>query len=97
MAITLLEERKKLKSLVPVLAVVLLITAIVIWQGFFTKPSSTVAPETPLKPLREVDINFQVLENSILEELQPFEKTSPFEGGVGRENPFTPYQELKTP
>jgi len=97
MEITFLEQRKRLKSLVLILVGVLLVVAIIIWRGFFTKPSSTVTPETSLKSFQEVSINFQVLESPILEELQLFEKTSPFEGEVGRKNPFIPYQELKTP
>jgi hypothetical protein len=91
MAIAFLEQRKRLKSLVPILAGVLLIVAIIIWRGFFTKLSSTITPETSLRPFQEVNINFQVLENPILEELQLFEKTSPFKGEVGRENPFISY------
>jgi len=92
MAITFLEKRKRLKSLMPVLVLIVLLTAVVVWRGFFVEAPLAV-PERPLKPIQEVSINFQVLENPALEELQLFEKTSPFEGEIGRENPFISYQE----
>lgn len=92
MAITFLEKRKRLKSLIPVLAVIVLLTAIVIWQGFLKKEKPSLAPEETFKPTtEEIKINLQVLESPELENLLLFEKTLPFEGEVGRENPFTPY------
>jgi len=36
-AITFLEKRKKLKSLVPALVFIILITGIVIWRGLLAK------------------------------------------------------------
>jgi len=37
------------------------------------------------------EIDFSVLESEILKEFEPFEKVPPFEGEVGRENPFLLY------
>jgi len=39
---------------------------------------------------KEVNINFDVLNSPLLENLTPFTKISPFEGQIGKENPFLP-------
>ncbi|OIO46928.1 MAG: hypothetical protein AUJ31_00785 [Parcubacteria group bacterium CG1_02_39_15] len=91
MAITFLEKRKRLKSLIPILVGIILITAVIIWRGFFAKKPTTVPPEIIPKMFQEVQINFQTLENPVMEEFQIFEKTPPLEGEIGRENPFIPY------
>lgn len=90
MAITFLEKRKRLKTLIPILATVLLITVVIIWRGFFVKEKPSL-PEKPSIPTREITIDFQVLESPVLEKFQPFEKATPLEEEAGRENPFIPY------
>ena len=91
MAILFLEKTKKQKYLIIVFLVVILITALVIWRGFFIKekPSEKVIS----KPKREIQIDFETLKNPILEEFQPIEKIIPLgpEIEIGRENPFLPY------
>ena len=89
MAITFLEKRKRLKSLIPVLVIVILITAVIVWRGFFVKEEPFL-PEV-IKPAKKIEIDLQALKSPELEELQLFEKTSPFEEEIGRENPFVPY------
>jgi len=91
MAILFLEKTKKQKYLMIVFLVVILITALVIWRGFFIKekPSEKVIS----KPKREIQIDFETLKNPILEEFQPIEKIIPLgpEIEIGRENPFISY------
>jgi len=91
MAILFLEKTKKQKYLIIVFLVVILITALVIWRGFFIKekPSEKVIS----KPKREIQIDFETLKNPILEEFQPIEKIIPLgpEIEIGRENPFISY------
>ena len=92
MAITFLEERKIQKYLVWILGIVLLIIALVIWRGFFVK-EIPVSPEEIVKPSKKIEINFDILESSILKGLQPFEEIEQIgeEVEIGRENPFRPY------
>jgi len=91
-AITFLEERKRLRYLFPVLAIVILITVFVIWRGFFAKGKPGIIPETIQKPAGKIEINLQVLKDPLLEELQPFEKVEPIIEEIGRrQNPFIPY------
>jgi len=89
MAITFLEKRKRLKSLIPVLVIVILITAVIVWRGFFVKEEPFL-PEV-IKPAKKIEIDLQALKSPELEELQPFEKIPSFEEEIGRENPFVPY------
>ncbi len=91
MAVTFLEKRKRLRFLMPVLAGIVLITAVIIWRGFFVK-EEPFPTEEPSRLTHEVEINFQVLESTKLENLQVFEKTPPLEEEAGRENPFLPSQ-----
>ena len=91
MAILFLEKTKKQKYLLIVFLIVILITALVIWRGFFIKekPSEKVIS----KPKREIQIDFETLKNPILENFEPVEKIIPLgpEIEIGRENPFISY------
>lgn len=97
MAITFLEKRKRLQYLFPILGIVILITFIVLWQGFFKKSPQEIFPakETTSEILPEegkkIEIDFEFLKSPKIEELQIFEKNPPYEGEIGRENPFIPY------
>ncbi len=89
MAITFLEKRKRLRYLFPILAVVVLITVVVLWKGFFNKEKTPqITPESFGQPSEKIEIDLKALENPLLEEFQPFGEIEPFEGEVGRQNPF---------
>lgn len=72
---------------------ILLIIALVVatWFGrdFFVEPFF-LSPSSPSQA-KKVEINFEVLKNPLLQDLQPFEEIPSFEGETGRENPFLPY------
>lgn len=72
---------------------ILLIAALVVavWFGrdFLVKPPSLSPSSLPRQ--KKVEINFEVLKNPLLQNLQPFEEIPLFEGETGRENPFLPY------
>lgn len=99
MAVTFLQKRKIQRYLIPIFIILILITIIVIWRGFFVK-EEPILPEKVLIPPKKIEIDFGVLKSPVLEELQPFEEIKPFEEVVvegevieklGRENPFLPY------
>jgi len=103
MAIVFLKEKRTQRSLIVVFVLVVLITAFVIWQGFFKKEAE-VSFEEGFKFLpRKIEIDFSTLENPNLEALQlffkiePLEEATPTEEGIGlpteigRENPFMTY------
>lgn len=93
MAITFIEERKKQKYLIFIFIGILLVIFIVIWQGFLKKEKPVFIEEKKERAMifEKIKINFEVLDNPILKELQPFEKIPSFEGEKGRKNPFLPY------
>ena len=89
MTVKFIKQRKKQKYLILIFVAVISITGIVLWFGFLKekKKSASVAAITP----REIKIDFEFLNDPFLKELKPFIKVFPFEGLIGRENPFLPY------
>ena len=73
-----------------VLLAVMVITGAVVYFGFF-KTETEIAPEVTVAPPREIKINFEFLDSQALKDLQPFAEIPPYEGTVGRENPFITY------
>ncbi len=76
MAIKFIKERKKQKYLIMGFGVVLLVTAVVLWFGYFNKEKPDKLPPVGVVLIREIKINFEVLENPLLIEFQPFGKIS---------------------
>jgi len=96
MAITFIQQRQKQKYLILLTIILVIITLVFIWQNFLAKPKEPIPSEEKVFTPKELKINFETLNSPILKELQPFEEIPPFEGAIGRENPFIPY-ELPTP
>jgi len=91
MAIVFIEQIKKQKYLILVFGIVILITAVILWKGFFAKEKPPEVGILPI-PTKKIEINFEIFKNPLLEELQPIEKIIPETGvEIGRENPFLPY------
>jgi len=91
MPVNFIQEKKKQKYLIISFGIILLVSFVVLWFGYFKKTKS-VFPQIPINHYyREIKINFDVFKNALLKEFQPFEKATPFEGEKGRDNPFLPY------
>ncbi len=90
MPIDFIQERKKQKYLTLILMAVFVITAVILWFGYFRKPKP-VSENAPVGSIKEIKIDFDVLDNQFLQESQVFEKAPSFEGEIGRDNPFLPY------
>ena len=87
MAITFIQQKKRQQYFLGALAVVFLVTAFVLWQGFFTKSGG----EGPVIRLPQtIEIRFDVLEGEALKALDnpPEELILPQD--VGKGNPFLP-------
>lgn len=96
MAINFVKKRKKQKHLVMALVVAIPILVFIFWYGFLREEKAPIDRTTlPRESFSKVNINFQVLENPILQELVPFPKLpsspSASEGELGRNEPFLPY------
>lgn len=94
MAIIFTQKNKRQKYLILVFFLIILAIILILCFNFFVKSEETVSPMTT-SPLidksKRIEINFDVLKNPLLEELQPFEEIAPFEEEPGRANPFLPY------
>ena len=84
-----IKEKKRQKYSLVIFLIIALIIFLILWQGFFKKGKTVLVVEM-LAP-REIKINFEVLKKPALKELKLFEKISPFEETIGRENPFLSY------
>jgi hypothetical protein len=90
--VTIYQRIKRQKMLIIVFFLVILVTFL-IWY-FFGKKPEFISPAQPFEiPSKKVEINFQVLENPLLKELEFYEKIEPIKPEeVGRENPFLPWK-----
>jgi len=86
------EKKKKYSPLfVVMIAVLVLGMAFLVWV--LIKPGEQASPAASVvvsSKWKKFEINFDVLESPIFVGLNSFEKIPPFEGAVGRENPFKP-------
>ena len=90
MVVKFIKERKRQKYLIVGLGAIVIVIIIVLWYGYL-REEKPVAPPTLVTPPEEIKINFEVLENPFLKELQPFIEIPSVIGEKGRENPFLPY------
>ena len=92
MAITFVEERKKQKKLLIIFGFLIAITVVVLAQGLLKRIPFSPMTDGEISPtFKKIEIDFTLLENNNLKDLEPFEEIKPFEGKIGRENPFLPY------
>jgi cell division protein YceG involved in septum cleavage len=101
MAIVFAQKNKKQKMLVFILVASLIVTGIVLWFGFFAQQKTVTElymEENPEASQEEININFNVLQNPLLQELQSFSEIQPLDStssgsgeSKGRGNPFLPY------
>lgn len=91
MAVSFIQQKKRQKKMLLIVGLIAVITLLVLWFGYFREPKEPVPEVSVVAPVREIKINFEVLKNPFLKESQIFEQIPPFEGEIGRENPFLPY------
>ncbi|MBU3942745.1 hypothetical protein KKA24_02045 [Patescibacteria group bacterium] len=92
MPINFKEEKKKQKYLIGIVFLVILITVSILWFGVLKKENpSTIINIKPVNFIKEIDVDFDALDDPIFDGLKIFEEIPKFEGEVGRENPFLPY------
>ncbi len=90
MAISFSEKGNRQKYLIIFLIVIVLVTIFVLRKNIF-KTSLSLLPAPEVFQPQNIEINFEVLKNSDLKELQLPEAEKPFDGKAGRENPFVSY------
>ncbi len=91
--LTFQEKKKKGYLALVALVVIVFLTFMVLHYGFPKKEekSSSFIQLPQSSYLEKIEINFDIFKNPFFENALPFEKIKPFEGQIGRENPFAPY------
>jgi len=89
---TILEQEKKQKMLLFVFVVVIFITGLILWKGYFKPtPSEEVSMTEFLEEKREIKIDLKILEHPLWKDLKSLPEISPpSEEEIGKENPFSP-------
>jgi len=86
---SLIGPKKRQKYLIVVFVLIIFLIVFLVWNFFLAGPPKPLLFE-PIPP-PEIKINFEILEDPALDEFRLYEIISPFEGEIGRENPFIPY------
>lgn len=88
MAITFLQKKKIQRALILLLGAVVLVTASVIWWGFFM--TGQAPEEGALVPPKRVEVDTSILSHPLLEELDEPRLRPQIPSKVGRDNPLLP-------
>jgi hypothetical protein len=81
---------KRQKNLIIVFFLFLVVNLLILYFGYLKKEKTSKGPPQIPQVEKKIEIDFSVLENPILKELQPFEKIPPPNlEEIGRENPFS--------
>lgn len=88
MAVDFVQKNKKQKYLFITVIVLAVVTFVILWFGYFNKAEELPNVESIYINKKNIKIRYEILESPILKELAPFESAPPYEGELGRENPF---------
>lgn len=88
------DTKKKPPIILIVGLVALIALAVGAWQFFLNKTELTPVSYENIPEPERIEIDSKFLESPEIEELILFEEIPPFEGEIGRDNPFIPYEEL---
>ncbi|MEK7503611.1 MAG: hypothetical protein AAB577_01370 [Patescibacteria group bacterium] len=91
MAIEFLQAQKKQRYLILILTLAVCAILLVVWQGFLRAPGPVIPAYSPLPAPPKIEINWDVLKDTKLQDLKVFEQIPAFGTTTGRSNPFTPY------
>jgi hypothetical protein len=93
MAINFNEQEIK-KSKFPISTILLVFFLLVIcavsWFFLFEEPKNKekLSSTVPTTTWQKIDINLDILQNSVFNSLQNFQQVPEFSGKIGRDNPF---------
>jgi hypothetical protein len=94
-----LQEEKKQKNLLYVFLFLVLVILVIYFRGKIFDLIKIKKPPILYTDviLEKIVINFEIFQNPLFQELQPFERLPEFEGTAGRENPFSPISTSSKP
>ena len=88
MALTMFQQEKGKDYLNWIFFVVIVVAILWLAKSYLVRPIPP--PHSPPEE-KTIEINLKALENPNVKNLKEFEEIVPYEGKVGRENPFLPY------
>lgn len=91
MSIEFLQAQKRQRYLILILTLIICAVLFIVWLGFFRTPAPVIPASSPTITPPQIEINWGVLKDTKLEELDGFSQIPPLKDKAGRENPFTPY------
>ncbi|MBI4101717.1 MAG: hypothetical protein HY443_02010 [Candidatus Nealsonbacteria bacterium] len=81
-----------MRKLIPILAVVILLTVLNFWRGFARKSEPAPLPEENfLTSAKQVEIEWGTIKDEALDDLDLFPSLPDLGAEAGRDNPFEPY------
>ena len=91
MAINFLQQKKKQKIVLVGFVLVVLVTSVVLWRGFFTTAQvPQILQSSGGQSFKRADIDFTLFTNPIFEKIPAPLPPAPFPENIGRANPFLP-------
>jgi len=90
MAITFLDERKRQTYLIFILPIIVVAIFLILMFNYFSNAELT--PQTSLVKPSKVQIDWEILKDSRLQNLLNFEEISAITEKIGRDNPFSSYK-----
>lgn len=87
MAITFTQKSKIQQYIAIAIGVLLLVTAVVVWQGFLSNGISEVS-QVSFPPPRTVEVDLEVLDSTLFLEIQEPSLRITIPENIGRDNPF---------
>ncbi len=89
MAIVFKQQIRRQRNLILILAAVALIGGFVFWWNSNLQQGLPEDQQLTAVRFRKIEIDFEVLDSSLLNTLNPMQKIPQFEGDIGKENPFS--------
>ena len=89
-----IQQKKKQQYLIYALAAFLLIIIGYLGYNFLGKKKPVeeiTGVQEAILPPKKIEINFGVLKNPLIDQLQMYQEIQPFEGQIGRDNPISHY------
>ena len=90
MAITLLQKKKIQHILALAIGAMILVSAGVLWWGFFTDNSSVQEDILIIPSQRSVEIDMSILSHPLLEDIDEPREPVQIPPNIGRDNPLLP-------
>jgi len=91
MAIEFIQAQKRQRYLILIFTLIICAIILIVWLGFLRSPTSTVPVSSTAMVHPKIEINWDILKDTKLKNLQVFQQVPVLKDKTGRQNPFAPY------